>query len=53
MAMQSSLSIDGGKYDDDGRIKRTGLYIFISKHQINENFLFCYFHFTHVNIIYF
>jgi len=26
MAMQKSLSIESGKYDDDGRIKRTGLY---------------------------
>jgi hypothetical protein len=31
MAMQSSFSIEDGKHDDDGRIKRTGLYSYLIK----------------------
>ncbi|WJX21125.1 Amino acid permease 6 [Trifolium repens] len=32
MAVQSSLSIEDGKHDDDGRIKRTGTWVTASAH---------------------
>jgi hypothetical protein len=55
MAVMSSFSIVDGKYDDDGRIKRTGLYLIVSSklyiHQLfNEHFLFI-FHFYVLHIM--
>jgi hypothetical protein len=52
MAVQSSFSIEDGKHDDDGSIKRTGLYLLVSSnlyiHQLfNEHFFF-HFHMLHI-----